>query len=132
MILSYQCEAKLRKTVKFTVSMTDAAFKEIEALRRKTGKTRSQVVRDAILVLKTEPRGRAMVKSIGEERAAYEAPSQAATADPEERRQRAIAAAGRFRSGIADLSLNHDRYLEDDFARAAAGAKTSGKKDGGP
>lgn len=36
--------------------------------------------------------------------------------DLTERRRRAIAAAGKFRSGAADLSSNHDRYLEEVFA----------------
>jgi plasmid stability protein len=35
--------------------------------------------------------------------------------DPEERRRRALAAAGRFRSGLHDLSTDHDRYLAEDF-----------------
>jgi hypothetical protein len=33
--------------------------------------------------------------------------------DVAERRRRAIAAAGRFRSGQADLSVEHDRYLAE-------------------
>ncbi len=37
--------------VKFTVSVPGAVFKALEALRRKTGKSRSQLVRDAILSL---------------------------------------------------------------------------------
>jgi predicted DNA-binding protein len=32
------------------------------------------------------------------------------------RRQRALAAVGRFRSGRSDVSAEHDRYLADDFA----------------
>ena len=33
--------------------------------------------------------------------------------DAQERRRRAIAAAGRFRSGQADLAVEHDRYLAE-------------------
>lgn len=33
----------------------------------------------------------------------------------EERRLRAVAAAGRFRSGRNALSTDHDRYLADDY-----------------
>jgi hypothetical protein len=33
----------------------------------------------------------------------------------QERKQRAIAAAGRFRSGLADLSVEHDRYLPEAY-----------------
>ena len=36
--------------------------------------------------------------------------------DISERRRRAIAAAGRFRSGVSDLSVNHDRYLAEDYS----------------
>lgn len=34
-----------------------------------------------------------------------------AVSDPEERRKRAVAAAGRFRSGVSDLSSAHDKYF---------------------
>ncbi|WP_406677405.1 ribbon-helix-helix protein, CopG family [Neomoorella carbonis] len=36
--------------------------------------------------------------------------------DQKERIQRAIKAAGRFRSGVKDLSRNHDAYLTGAFA----------------
>ncbi len=32
-----------------------------------------------------------------------------------ERKRRALAAAGRFRSGIANLSADHDRHLDEAF-----------------
>lgn len=32
-----------------------------------------------------------------------------------ERKRRALAAIGRFRSGVSDLSVNHDRYLSEAF-----------------
>ena len=35
--------------------------------------------------------------------------------DIEERRRRAIAAAGRFHSGASDISTKHDEYLEEAF-----------------
>ena len=35
--------------------------------------------------------------------------------DIEERRRRAIAAAGRFRSGTSDISAKHDEYLVEAF-----------------
>jgi len=37
------------------------------------------------------------------------------TVDIEERKKRAINAAGRFSSGLHDLSSEHDKYLEEDF-----------------
>jgi predicted transcriptional regulator len=36
--------------------------------------------------------------------------------DREERRKRALDAAGRFRSGLGDLSTEHDKYLEEAFS----------------
>lgn len=35
----------------------------------------------------------------------------------EERRRRAIAAAGRFHSGVSDISTKHDDYLAEAFQR---------------
>jgi len=35
--------------------------------------------------------------------------------DMEERKRRAIAAAGRFHSGLSGLSANHDRYLVEAY-----------------
>ncbi len=35
--------------------------------------------------------------------------------DTEERRRRAIAAAGRFHSGASDISAKHDEYLAEAF-----------------
>jgi len=36
--------------------------------------------------------------------------------DDQERRRRAIDAAGRFHSGLQDLSTDHDRYLNEAYA----------------
>ncbi|NIA28791.1 MAG: ribbon-helix-helix domain-containing protein [Actinobacteria bacterium] len=40
-----------------------------------------------------------------------------ASRDPEKERRvsRAIAAAGKFKSGKSDISVEHDKYLEEDF-----------------
>lgn len=35
----------------------------------------------------------------------------------EERKRRAIAAAGKFHSGVTDLSAAHDRYLGESYGR---------------
>ena len=37
------------------------------------------------------------------------------TVSQEERRKRAVAATGRFRSGRSDLSTNHDNYLAEAY-----------------
>lgn len=39
------------------------------------------------------------------------------TVSPEERRKRAIAVAGRFRSGLKDLSSKHDDYLKEVYRK---------------
>jgi metal-responsive CopG/Arc/MetJ family transcriptional regulator len=69
------------KTIKFTISMSAAEFKHVESMRGRTGRTRSQFIRDAIAALS--------------------------------------AAAGRYHSGTADLSSDHDRYLDEVFAEAS-------------
>jgi metal-responsive CopG/Arc/MetJ family transcriptional regulator len=102
----------MNKTVKIAISMSEAAFKEIETLRRKSGKNRSQVVREAMRAFITASHRK---PAIHEERAAYGAPEPATLVDPEEKKRRAIAAAGRFRSGVTDLAANHDRYLEESY-----------------
>lgn len=37
--------------------------------------------------------------------------------DPTERKARAIKAAGRFHSGKSDLSVKHDKYLEEAYGK---------------
>ena len=106
----------MRKIVKFTISMSAAEFKDIESIRRKAGRTRSQFIRDAVAAWR---HGRVPPLSIKEDQAEYgapPAPDAAALTDMAERRRRAMAAAGKFRSGVSDLSANHDRYLEEVFA----------------
>ena len=36
--------------------------------------------------------------------------------DSEERKQRALRVIGRYTSGLNDLALDHDRYLEESYA----------------
>lgn len=113
----------MRKTVKFTISMSAAEFKDIESLRRKTGRTRSQFIRDALAACRHRP---ARTLSVKEDKAEYGAPpgpDLTDMTDLTERRRRAIAAAGKFRSGAADLSSNHDFYLEEALAKDLPGKK---------
>ncbi|NVM56792.1 MAG: ribbon-helix-helix protein, CopG family [Desulfobacterales bacterium] len=49
----------------------------------------------------------ALIRSLGE-------------VDIKERRRRAIAAAGRFRSGASDISAKHDEYLAEAFQACTA------------
>lgn len=116
MIYSYQTNRAMQKTVKFTISMSAAEFKAIESLRRKTGRTRSQFIRDAVAALKHGPVRTLTVNEDQAENGSPPASDIPDITDLAERRRRAIAAAGRFRSGAADLSSNHDRYLEEVLA----------------
>jgi len=116
MTYSYHGRKMMRKTTKFTISVSAAEFKDIESLRRKTGRTRSQFIRDAVAAWRPRP---VQGYSVKEDQKDYEvppAPDFAALTDLTERRRRAIEAAGKFRSGAADLSSNHDRYLDKAFA----------------
>jgi hypothetical protein len=106
-------------TVKFTVSMSAAEFKDIESLRRKTGRTRSQFIRDAVAGWKHGGGGRLSVKEDQPDYGAPLVPDSTSMTDVAERRRGAIAAAGKFRSGAADLSANHDRYLEEAYAEVS-------------
>ncbi len=106
----------MSKTVKFAVSMSEEVFKELESLRLKTGWTRSQFIRESVRVWKTDYLEPSEVK---EEVGEYKKEVPIDIIDPEERRQRAIAAAGRFRSGIIDLSSFHDKHLEDSYLEVA-------------
>ena len=103
----------MRKTVKFAVSMSEEEFKKLESLRRKTGWTRSQYIRDAVRAWKAE-----FLRPLGvkEDAGEYKTGIPTDLIDLEERRRRAIAAAGRFCSGIPDLSSKHDKHLEDIYA----------------
>lgn len=122
----------MAKTLKFSISMSAPEFKALEKARRQSGKTRSQFVREAV----GEWGG--AVGPVREDRSAYGSPCPADPTDMTdiaERRQRAMAAAGRFESGVPDLSIEHDRYLGDAPAEdgVANGRQAQGgaKKDGG-
>jgi Arc/MetJ-type ribon-helix-helix transcriptional regulator len=120
----------MSRTVKFTISVPAPVFKEIEALRRRSGRSRSQFVREAVQGLKSkaeDPSGgeAAAGPSVREDAARYgTVPAFPEITEAAERRSRAIAAAGRFRSGTPDLSADHDKYLEDAYS-AAFGAGSS-------
>lgn len=124
-------------TVKFTISVPAGEFKELEALRRKAGKTRSQFVRDAVRgwvggELERSIAAPTAAAGVKEEFSRYGAPDPALPefTDMAERRRRAIVAAGRFRSGVADLSTAHDSYLEDGFAAVEGSGPATGPDSG--
>ncbi len=124
-------------TIKFTISMPAGEFKELEALRHKAGKTRSQFVRDAVRAWESTEGERAAgvqkaAAGVKEDSVRYgeEDPTLPKFTDMAELRRRAIAASGRFRSGVADLSTAHDRYLEDGFAAVGGSESKSAPEPG--
>jgi hypothetical protein len=134
---------RMKRAAKFAVSMPEVEFRDVESMRRRTGKSRSQFVRDAVQAWKAggEPSGagqsglrqsgaagrggRGSWPSIREEARGYGAPPLPDLADEAERRRRAIAAAGRFSSGGGDLAARHDEEL----AEAYAGSGKAGSGD---
>lgn len=125
----------MAKTVKFTVSVPSRVFKALEALRSKTGMSRSQLVREALRRLgpaegEVSAGGQATTAEVREEPARYSIPAGPLReiTDPAERRRRALAAAGRFRSGLTDLSTEHDKYLDDAYAGGSETETGPGRK----
>jgi hypothetical protein len=123
MIISYQGWKTMGKASRFTISMSAAEFKEIESRRRKAGRTRSQFIREAVSAWRHGHDRNLSVKEDQKEYEAEPAPDPTEMTDMAERRRRAIATAGKFRSGISDLSSEHDRYLEEGFAEVSPGRK---------
>ncbi|OGD23312.1 MAG: hypothetical protein A2Y70_02080 [Candidatus Aminicenantes bacterium RBG_13_64_14] len=124
-------------TIKFTISVPTEEFKKLEAIRRKAGKTRSQFVRDAIRgweggELERSAGAPMAAAGVKEDAVRYGAvtPAISEFTDMAELRRRAIAATGRFRSGVADLSTAHDIYLEDGFAAVEGSGPVSGPDSG--
>lgn len=130
-------------TKKFSISMPASEFKALEAGRRKAGRTRSQYIRDILVghgVDAKEMSKKAQARegpssgtgTVGEERSAYGPPLPEGLTDASELRRRAVAAAGRFESGLTDLSIGHDRHLADPPAEDGdEGPGTSGEAGGG-
>lgn len=110
--------------------MSAPEFRALEKARRRAGTTRSQFVREAV---RASCGG--AVGSVREDRSTYGSPCPADLTDMRELRRRAVATAGRFESGVPDLSIEHDRYLgntpaEDGVANGRP-AQGGAKKDGG-
>ena len=113
----------MKRTIKFTVSVPSRVFKDLEALRARAGVSRSELVREALRRLgpaagELSAGVKATRAEVLEEPARYGLPAGPLreVTDMAERRRRAIAAAGRFRSGVTDLSTEHDKYLDEAYA----------------
>ena len=82
----------------------------------------AEAVRRALGEFKRTEAGGNLVR---EDRSAYGSPGSPDITDVGELRKRAIEAAGRFESGVTDLSVSHDRYLAETLD---AGDADRGKK----
>lgn len=123
--------------------MPAAEFRTLEAARRAQGRTRSQFIRElirqSIQELVREP-SFSPVRSIKEKRRDYgmdhnKIEKEFFEVSPDlmneaEKRQRAIAAAGRFASGLPDLSINHDAYFGGNPGESPLIETNSEQKDG--
>jgi 16S rRNA U516 pseudouridylate synthase RsuA-like enzyme len=81
--------------IRTQIQLTEAQFRTLKRLARERGTSVAELVRQSVDLF---------VRSahfVGEE----------------EQRQRALAAAGRFRSGRSDLAAEHDRYLTEAYTR---------------
>ncbi len=132
----------MRKATKFAVSMPEQDFRRLETVRRRLGKTRSELIREAVRVwageenrpgesrfgmlarsgsVKEESRPYAVKGGLNPDSvknkadAVLEAEEARRLVDAAELRRRAIAAAGRFRSRVADLSTEHDKYAGESY-----------------
>ena len=133
----------IKKTIKFSISMPAAEFRTLEVARRAQGRTRSQFIRElirqSIRELIREP-SFFPVRSIKEKRRDYgidlnKIEKEFFEAGPDltneaEKRQRAIAAAGGFASGLHDLSINHDASFGGNPGESPSIETNSEQKDG--
>ena len=81
------------------VELTDDELRALQEIAAKEARTVADLLRSRVEPLlqgHEEDRGEAQV-------------------DREELKRRALALSGRFRSGLNDLSAEHDRYLEEAF-----------------
>ena len=78
--------------VRTQIQLTEKQSRELKLLAAQRGKSVSELIRQSVDDLLSSTN----------------------VVDDAERRRRAIAAAGRFRSGHTDLSTDHDRYPAED------------------
>jgi hypothetical protein len=99
--------------IRTIVSLLEKDKKWVEAEGRRRGVSGSAVIRLGIRDLrrKVEGEGRGAGSTrVAEKRAEYGQDALVSIIDPKELRRRSAAAAGRFSSGVPDLSIEHDRY----------------------
>ncbi len=100
--------ARMTRTI---ISIPVDTKKWLEGYGKRRKISAAEVVRLAIETFRQAgPEG----PRVREERGAYGAPPTPDITDIGELRRRAVEAAGRFASGVPDLSVDHDRYLAEE------------------
>ncbi|HEX9373972.1 MAG TPA: ribbon-helix-helix protein, CopG family [Roseiflexaceae bacterium] len=79
--------------VRTQIQLTEQQARRLKALASRRGVSMAELIRESVDMLLASPE----------------------EIDLEERKRRAIAAAGTFRSGLSDLATNHDRYLAEAY-----------------
>jgi hypothetical protein len=116
--------ARMTRTI---ISLPEEEKKWVDAYGKRHRISSAQVVRLAVRGY----RGRkhegtdADVKAVREERESYGPPRPCDLTEMAELKRRAAAAAGRFASGVPDLSVAHDQYLAEE--KQAGRAKKGGR-----
>ena len=81
--------------VRTQIQLTESQARELKKLTAARGVSMAELIRQGVdALLRSKP-----------------------LRDDEELRKRALALAGKFRSGKSDISRNHDKYLAEDFGR---------------
>ena len=83
----------LQRMIRTQVQLTEAQIKALRQLSASTGKSIADLVRQGV--------DRYLTAQVG--------------ISLQERRERALRAAGKFRSGKPDVSTDHDRYLNEAY-----------------
>ncbi len=81
--------------IRTQIQLTEEQAAQLKRLAAKKGASVAELIRNGVEVL---------LRSTG-------------TVSPEERRQRAIAVAGRFHSGRSNLSIKHDNHLTEVYKK---------------
>ena len=113
--VSYIKEMKMARMTRTIISLPADEKKWLEKYGRHQRISSAEVVRRAIREFQ-RMRGEKgpSENSVREDRSAYGPPLTSVITDVRELTRRAIEAAGRFESGVPDLSVGHDRYLADE------------------
>lgn len=80
---------------KLQIELTDEQWEQLEIISRENNLNIQNMISDGI---------EAWISSSGP-----------IVTDPEERKKRFLSVIGKYKSGLIDVSTNHDKYLTEDF-----------------